>query len=168
MADCLQGCLPAWQVEWHGLGGGLRSARSPHWPSSFISPSVPQCPKSRPFVTPWTVAPQASLSIGFSRQEYWSGLPFPPSGDLPDPGIELSSLASPASAGRFFTTGATWEAQSVAQTPSRTPGGGETEQKGVESCQRRCHAVSLSASHKHALPRASLCDVGPLSTLLSF
>ena len=42
MADCLQGCLPAWQVQWHGVGGGLRSARSPHWPSSFISPSVAQ------------------------------------------------------------------------------------------------------------------------------
>ena len=38
--------------------------------------------------TPWTVARQAPLSLGFSRQEYWSGLPFPPPGDLPDPGIE--------------------------------------------------------------------------------
>ena len=60
--------------------------------------------------TPWTVAHQAPLSIGFSRQEYWSGLPFPSSGDLPRPGIELSSLASPALAGGFFTTDATWEA----------------------------------------------------------
>jgi len=42
----------------------------------------------RLFVTPWTVAHQASPSMGFSRQEYWSGLPFPPPGDLPDPGIE--------------------------------------------------------------------------------
>ena len=40
------------------------------------------------FGTPWTVARQTSLSMGFSRQEYWSGLPFPPPGDLPDPGIE--------------------------------------------------------------------------------
>ena len=38
--------------------------------------------------TPWTVARQAPLSVGFPRQEYWSGLPFPPPGDLPDPGIE--------------------------------------------------------------------------------
>ena len=53
--------------------------------------------------TPWTVALQAPLSTGFSRQEYWSGLPFPPSGDLPYPGIKLASLASPALAGRFFT-----------------------------------------------------------------
>ena len=45
------------------------------------------------FVTPWTVAHQAPLSMGFSRQEYWSGLPFTSSGDLPDPGIEPRSLA---------------------------------------------------------------------------
>ena len=41
--------------------------------------------------TSWTIACQASLSMGFSRQEYWSGLPFPPLGDLPDPGIETRS-----------------------------------------------------------------------------
>ena len=46
----------------------------------------------------------------FSRQEYWSGLPFPLPGDLPDPGIEPKSLKSPALPGGFFTTGATWEA----------------------------------------------------------
>ena len=56
------------------------------------------------FATPWTVAHQAPLSLGFSRQEYWSGLPFPPPGDLPDPVIELISPVSPALAGRFFTT----------------------------------------------------------------
>ena len=47
------------------------------------------------FATPWTVAHQAPLSMGFSGQEYWSGLPFPPSEDLPDPGIELEFLKSP-------------------------------------------------------------------------
>ena len=52
-------------------------------------------------MTPWTVACQAPLSIGFPRQKYWSGLPFPNPGDLPDPGIEP---VSPALAGRFFTT----------------------------------------------------------------
>ena len=55
--------------------------------------------------TLWTVAHQAPLSIGFSRQEYWSGLPCPPSGDLPNPGIELVSLAL---TGRFFITRVTW------------------------------------------------------------
>ena len=46
--------------------------------------------------TPWTVARQAPLSMGFFRQEYWGGLPFPAAGDLPDPGIEPESLLSPA------------------------------------------------------------------------
>ena len=53
---------------------------------------------------------QAPLSMGFSRQEYQSGLPCPLPGDLPDPGIEPMSLMSPALAGRFFTTSAPWEA----------------------------------------------------------
>ena len=56
------------------------------------------------FTTPWTVACQAPLSMEFSRQEYWSGLPFPSPGDLPDPEIEPASLVSLALAGRFFTT----------------------------------------------------------------
>ena len=60
--------------------------------------------------TPWTVAHQPPLSMGFSKREYWSGVPCPPLGDLPDPGIEPVSLMSPALAGRFFTTSATWEA----------------------------------------------------------
>ena len=51
--------------------------------------------------------------MGFSRREYWSGLPFPSPGDLPDPGIELKSLVSPALAGGFFTTRATWQALSL-------------------------------------------------------
>ena len=53
--------------------------------------------------TLWTVAHQAPLSLGFSRQQYWSGLPFPSLGDLPDQGIEPASLASLTLAGRFFT-----------------------------------------------------------------
>ena len=55
-------------------------------------------------VTPRAVAQQTPLSMGFSRQEYWSGLPCPPPGDLPDPGIKPMSLMSPALAGGFFTT----------------------------------------------------------------
>ena len=54
------------------------------------------------FATLWTVAHQAPLAMGFSRQEYWSGLPCPPSGDLPDPGIEPASLMSPTLAGGFL------------------------------------------------------------------
>ena len=56
------------------------------------------------FVTLWTVACQAPLSVEYSRQEYWSGLPFPSPGNPPYPGIEPTSPASPALAGRFFTT----------------------------------------------------------------
>ena len=52
----------------------------------------------------WTIARQAPLSMGFSRQEYWHGLSFPPLGDLPDPGTDPVSPASPALAGGFFTT----------------------------------------------------------------
>ena len=58
----------------------------------------------RLFVTLRTVACQMPLSMGFSRQEYWSGLSFPLPGDLPDPGIKPTSLMSPALAGGFFTT----------------------------------------------------------------
>ena len=64
----------------------------------------------RLFVNPWTAACQGPLSMGFSRQEYWSGLPCPHPRDLPDPGIEPVSLTSPALAGRLFTTSATSEA----------------------------------------------------------
>ena len=65
----------------------------------------------QPFATLWTVAHQAPLSTGFSRQEYWSGLPRSPPGALPDPGIKSVSLTPPALAGGFFTTSAIWEAQ---------------------------------------------------------
>ena len=61
------------------------------------------------FTTPWTVSCQAPLSLGFSRQEYWSGLPFPFPGSLPDPGIKPTSPGSPALAGVFITTEPPWK-----------------------------------------------------------
>ena len=67
------------------------------------------------FVTPWTIAYQAPLSMGFSRQEYLSGLSFPSPGDLPDPGIEPKS---PAFAGEFFTTSTTKLLFPSTNTPS--------------------------------------------------
>ena len=73
-----------------------------------LSPSV----LSNYLRPPWTVAHQAPLSMGFSRQEYWSGLPFTPPRGFLDPGIKPMSLASPALAGKFFTTSATWDAPS--------------------------------------------------------
>ena len=65
-----------------------------------LSVVIQLCSCVRLFATPWTVAHQGPLSMGFSRQEYWSGLPFSSPGDLPDPGIKLTS---PTLAGRFFT-----------------------------------------------------------------
>ena len=65
------------------------------------------------FVTPWTVAHQVPLFSRFSRQGYWSGLSWPPPGDLPNPGIKPMSLIFFALAGRFFTTGITWEAPQI-------------------------------------------------------
>ena len=68
---------------------------------------------SNSFAAPWTVAPQTLQSMGFPRQEYWSGLPFPSPGDLPNPRIEPSP---PALAGRFFTHWSTRETQTDEDT----------------------------------------------------
>ena len=69
-------------------------ARAPAWSLSRVQLSA----------APWTVARQAPLTMGFSRQKYWRGLPCPSSGNLPDPGPEHKSLPSPELAGRFFTS----------------------------------------------------------------
>ena len=70
------------------------------------------------FVTLWTVAHQTPLSMGFSRQEYWSGFQCPPPGDLPDPGAEAMSFASPELAGGSFTTSSTDQDLGVDKSPS--------------------------------------------------
>ena len=70
------------------------------------------CRFSPTLCDPWTVARQAPLCMGFPRQEYWSGLPCPPPGDLPNPGIKPASCTSLALAARFFITSTTWEAPS--------------------------------------------------------
>ena len=81
-----------WKIPWTEEPGGLQSM-------CFQSLSHVQL-----FATPWTVASQVLLSREFSRQEHWSGLPFPTPGDLTDRGIKPESLSSPALAGRFFAT----------------------------------------------------------------
>ena len=92
-----------------------------HWQAGSLPPAPPGKPlrdhqirsvaQSCPTLCdPMNYSPLASLSMGFSRQKYSSGLPCPPPGDLPNPGIESPSLTSPALAGGFFTTSATWEA----------------------------------------------------------
>ena len=85
-------CCPTCDGEGQGLGGGLggRGQSLLYCPACMLS-----CfSRVRLFVTPWIVACQAPLSMGFSRQEYWSGLPFPSPGDLPNTEIKLRSPAS--------------------------------------------------------------------------
>ena len=97
--------------------------------------SLQSCPT---IANPWIVAHQAPLSMGFSRQEYWSGLLCPPPGDLPNPGMEPASLISPALAGGggFFITSATWEAQQHYLQKSKC-GGNLSEMRGRASEERK-------------------------------
>ena len=78
----------------------------------------------RLYETLWTVACQAPLPMELSRQEYWSGLPCPTPGDLPDPGIKLASLRSLALADGFFTTSATGKRLSPGNSPGKNTGVG--------------------------------------------
>ena len=88
----------------------------------------------QPYSPPCTLAHQATLSMGFCRQEYWSGLPCPPPGDLPNPGMEPVSLTS-ALAGRFFTTSTIWEGSSVQ----------------FSHCRVRLFAAPWTAAHQASL-----------------
>ena len=97
------------ELNWTELNW-MQLSESPH--KGCSRPIMCACALScfscfRLLATLWTVACQAPLSLGSSRQEYWSGLPCPPPGDLPDPGTELEPPKSPALAGGVFTTGTT-------------------------------------------------------------
>ena len=105
------------------------------------------------FAIQWTVACQAPLSMGFSQQEYWSGLPFPPPGDLLNPGCEPVSLTSPALAGRFFTTSTTWclwtlktssRSQRCAWAKVTTPGEQGEPREVVQACRGLRSLESIS------------------------
>ena len=88
------------------------------------------------FATSWTVARQAPLSMGFSRQEHWSRLPSPPPRDLPGPGTEPMCLASPALAGRLFSTAPPGKPQISYNIPLRqnlTPFTSVKAQRGEEA-----------------------------------
>ena len=92
-------------LDWKAYGG-LGTLSSRPWRNPFLYSSVHYLAmhvlsQVQSFVTPWTIAHQAPLSMGFARQEYWSRSPFPPPGDLPNPGIKGASAAL---AGEFFTT----------------------------------------------------------------
>ena len=92
-------------------------------------------------LTPWTVAHQAPLSMEFSKQEYWSGLPLPSPGDAPDPGIKPASHASPSLAGGFFTTmplGITQEMVTGDISLTQMVVEGVTEQNGVVKSRGAC------------------------------
>ena len=84
-----------------------RAGRTGLLAACLSAKSLQSCPT---LATPWTVAHQAPLSMWFPRQKYWSVLPFPPPGDLPNPGIKPQYPASSVLAGRFFTTSATCSA----------------------------------------------------------
>ena len=102
----------AWRAVVHGVTKSW--TRLSDWTELNIVVTAQSLSLVQLFAAPWTVAHQAPLSTEFPRQEYWSGLPFPSPGHLPNPGIEPMSLASDALAGRFFTTSATWEASYIA------------------------------------------------------
>ena len=106
------------------------------------------------FAILWTAVHQAALSMEFSRQEYWSGLPFPIPGDLPNPGLEPMSLMSPALVGGFFTTNTTWCFKPVIHHPSNSD----------SSVQSLCH-VQLFATPWTAAHWASLSITNSQSLL---
>ena len=105
------------------------------------------------FVTPWTVAYEAPLSMEFSRQEYWSGLPYPSPGDLPDPGIEPRSP--------------TWEADAL---PSEPPGKPDDPEKATaKQSWRRHRSTELGLSrwspdyYNKAVPKAAMWPCAEIS-----
>ena len=109
------------------------------------------------FATLWTVSCQAPLSMGFRRQEYWSGLPFPSPGDLPDPGIKPTSLIF--CIGRqvfffFFTTSANWEVLFNPESESKT------ESEVTQSCPTLCNPTdySLPGSSVHGIFQARVLE----------
>ena len=93
---------------------GTAKGCRPQWKLLHLSPLrvcvAEMLSRVRLFATPWTVAHQAPLSMGFCRQDHWSGLPFPSPWGLPGPGMKPTSLMSPALAGGFFTSSAAGEA----------------------------------------------------------
>ena len=91
-------CLFSAPLEFESQADGTNTVTLGKDYSIKVTVKVKSLSRVRLFVIPWTVVYQASLSMGFSRQEYWSGLPFPSPGDLPDPGIKPRSPALQADA----------------------------------------------------------------------
>ena len=120
--------------------------------------------------TLWTVVHQAPLSMGFSRQEYWSGLPCPPPGGLPDPGMEREYLMSPVLAGGFFTTSTTWETPVYRQIWHRVLCGGYllTFRRTPVSYGAKSEKFSVSGSSQCAQLRRNGTGTKETVTLPSF
>ena len=123
---------------------------------------------------PWMAARQAPPFTGFSRQRCCSGLPFLPSGDLPNPGIEPVSLLSPVLAGGFFTTSATWEALALGTSPQICSLGQTDWKARVGQNPHDNQAPNISSPHHSCLfpPTAALSPkaqrtLGSLSLILS-
>ena len=125
------------------------------------------------FATPWTVACQAPLSMRFFRQEYWNGLPFPTPGDLPNPGIESTSLMSPALAFRFFyffdNSHSVWRASLVAEMVKNLPAMQETQVRSLKEMTTHSSILAWRILWTEELGTFILCegyDMG--STAVSF
>ena len=110
------------------------------------------------FATPWTIAHQAVLSPELSRQEYWSRLPFPIPGDLPDPGIEPTSAESPLSpapplspalAGRFFATEPPGKTRFVSMRVKTYQGNGDKRKSQDRSRVHKCCVYSFCVGHQN-------------------
>ena len=118
------------------------------------------------FATQWTVAHQAPQSMGFSRQEYWSGLPCPPPGDLPDPGIEPVSLRSSELAGGLFTTNAIWEKQVSVQF-SRSVTSDSLRPHELQHTRPPCPSPT-PGDHSNSRPSSQWCHPAISSSVIPF
>ena len=111
------------------------------------------------FATPWTIAHQAPLSMRFSWQEYWSELPCPPPGDLPNAGIKPVSLKSPALAGRLFTTSVTGEALDQDQDQDQF-------RSVTQSCLTLCNSMDCSTASPSITNSQSLLKLTSVESVM--
>ena len=130
----LHNCNVSW-LHWHYFI--CLESKKWKWSYSVVSDSV----------TPWTAAYQAHPSLGFSRREYWSGLPFPSPGDLPDPGIEPMSLAS---AGRFFTTEPPGKRHATQLSPSTVTGESPHATTKTQHSQKHYKTEKINRQKEHS------------------
>ena len=154
------------KIPWMEEPGGLQSMGSlgvgHNWATELNWTDM--CTHSQPlsciwlFSIPWTIAHQASLSMGLPRQEYWSRLPFPSRGDLSDPGIESTS-AVPALGGRFFTTEPLGKPVYRVQTRNMGPTKTWNPKEGVSCSMSSYHYWMKQSSEEQGRPTPKLVTV---------